>query len=56
MKDRIHTKTFGDGGSYPNAVCGYRGGMKGRMTFCRPDLLDQHPDACPDCLAEIRRP
>jgi hypothetical protein len=50
MTAMVHTKTFGKAGSYPHAVCGHKGGPSGRMRFSRADLLQLHPDACPDCL------
>lgn len=53
MDDRIHAKTFGPDGSYPKAVCGYRGGTKGRMIAAPAHLLPRLAFACPDCVTAI---
>lgn len=49
----IHVKTFGPGGSYPKAVCGFRGGTKGRMVFTSARMIALHADACPDCVRRV---
>jgi hypothetical protein len=50
----VHVITFGPTGSYPRALCGYRGGSGGRMIYAGRAAISRRPaDACPACLAAL---
>lgn len=57
--DYLHAMTFGENGTYPKAMCGFKGGMKNRKRTCSPTVLlaqDGRDDRCPECLDAIGAP